>query len=118
MTQKEHADAHPLPLHARRIDHPDTFPYPPKVPRKAPTRDSRLTPAWSDSLRPRQGRHNCPLSPLLHTTKGAPMDLNPLQQARQIRMTVRTTRIKAETAYLEAQRKQTWVREQQESLRL
>jgi hypothetical protein len=46
------------------------------------------------------------------------MDLNPLQQARQIRMTVRTTRIKAETAYREAQRKQTWVREQQESLRL
>ena len=32
------------------------------------------------------------------------MDLNPLQQARQIRMTVRTMRIKAETAYLEAQR--------------
>jgi hypothetical protein len=46
------------------------------------------------------------------------MDLNLLQQARQIRMTMRTTRIKAETAYLEAQRKQTWVREQQESLRL
>ena len=46
------------------------------------------------------------------------MDLNPLQQARQIQMTVRTMRIKAETAYLEAQRKQTWVREQQEGLRL
>ena len=46
------------------------------------------------------------------------MDLHPLQQGRQIRMTVRTMRIKAETAYLEAQRKQTWVREQQESLRL
>jgi hypothetical protein len=44
------------------------------------------------------------------------MDLNPLQQARQIRMTMRTMRIKAETAYLEAQRKQTWMREQQESL--
>jgi hypothetical protein len=46
------------------------------------------------------------------------MALNPLQQARQIGMTVRTMRIKAETAYLEAQRKQTWVREQQDSLRL
>jgi hypothetical protein len=46
------------------------------------------------------------------------MDLNPLQQARQIRMTVRTMRIKAETAYLEAQRRQTWVREQQENLHL
>jgi hypothetical protein len=46
------------------------------------------------------------------------MDLNPLQQARQIQMTVRTMRIKAETAYLEAQWKQIWVREQQESLRL
>jgi hypothetical protein len=34
------------------------------------------------------------------------MELNPLQQARQIRMTVRTMRIKAETAYLAAQRKQ------------
>jgi hypothetical protein len=33
-------------------------------------------------------------------------------------MTVRAMRIKAETAYLEAQRKQIWVREQQESLRL
>jgi hypothetical protein len=31
---------------------------------------------------------------------------------------VRTMRIKADTAYLEAQRQQTWVREQQESLRL
>ena len=81
VTQKEHADAHPLPLHARRIDHPDIFPYPPKVPRKAPTRDSRLTPAWGDSLGPRQARLSRPLSPLLHTTKGAPMDLNPLQQA-------------------------------------
>ena len=46
------------------------------------------------------------------------MELNPLQQARQIGMTVRTMRIKAETAYLEAQRKQTWVREQQDTLRL
>jgi hypothetical protein len=46
------------------------------------------------------------------------MELNPLQQARQIGMTVRTMRIKAETAYLEAQRKQSWVREQQDSLRL
>ena len=105
-TQKEHADAHPLPLHARRIDHPDTFPYPPEVRRKAPTRDPRLTPAWGDSLGPRQARHSRPLSPLLHTTEGAPMELNPLQQARQIGMTVRTMRIKAETAYLEAQWKQ------------
>jgi hypothetical protein len=31
------------------------------------------------------------------------MELNPLQQAREIGMTVRTMRIKAETAYLEAQ---------------
>ena len=46
------------------------------------------------------------------------MGLTPLQQARQIGMTGRTMRIKAETAYLEAQRKQTWVREQQDSLRL
>jgi hypothetical protein len=46
------------------------------------------------------------------------MDLNPLQQARQIQITVRTMRIRAETAYLEAQRKQIWVREQQESIRL
>jgi hypothetical protein len=37
------------------------------------------------------------------------MDLNPLQQGRQIRMTVRTMRIKADTAYLEAQRNQTWM---------
>ena len=46
------------------------------------------------------------------------MDLTPLQQARQIQMRVRTMRIKAETAYLEAQPKQLWGREQQESLRL
>ena len=46
------------------------------------------------------------------------MELTPLQQARQIGMTVRTMRIKAETAYLEVHRKQTWVREQQDSLRL
>jgi hypothetical protein len=46
------------------------------------------------------------------------MDLSPLQRARQTRMTVRTMQIKAETADLEAQRQQTWVREQQESLRL
>jgi hypothetical protein len=46
------------------------------------------------------------------------MDLNPLQQARQIRMAVRTMRIKADTAYLEAQRNQTWMRQQQESLSL
>jgi hypothetical protein len=103
VTQKEHADAHPLPLHARRIDHPDTFSCPPKVPRKAPTRNSRLTPAWGDSLGPRQARHSRLLSLLLHTMKGAPMNLNPLQQARQMRMTVCTMRIKAETAYLEAQ---------------
>ena len=46
------------------------------------------------------------------------MALYLLQQGRQIRMTVRTMRSKAETAYLEAQRQQTWVREQQESFRL
>jgi hypothetical protein len=46
------------------------------------------------------------------------MDVSPLQQARHIRMTVRAMRIRAETAYLEAQRRQIWVRERQESLRL
>jgi hypothetical protein len=46
------------------------------------------------------------------------MDLSPLQQARQIHLRVRAMRIKAETAYLEAQRKQIWAREQKESLRL
>jgi hypothetical protein len=34
------------------------------------------------------------------------MELNPLQQARQIGMTVRTMRIKAETVYLAAQHQQ------------
>jgi hypothetical protein len=46
------------------------------------------------------------------------MGLNPLQQARPIQMTVRSLRIKAETAYLDAQRKQIRGREQQEGLRL
>jgi hypothetical protein len=46
------------------------------------------------------------------------MGLNPLQRRRQIPMTVRSMRSQAETAYLDAQRKQIWGREQQESLRL
>lgn len=116
MTQKEHADVHRLPLHAHCIDHPDIYLYPSQVSHQAQTRDSCLRPrlGWlSDDDRP--DLH--PWSPLVRMMKGTPMDLSPLQQARQIYMTARAMRIKAETAYLEAQRKQIWAREQQESLR-
>jgi hypothetical protein len=46
------------------------------------------------------------------------MDVSPLQEAWQIRVTTRTMRIKAQTAYLEAKRQQMRAREQQECLRL
>jgi hypothetical protein len=46
------------------------------------------------------------------------MDSIPQEQARRIRMTVRTMWIKAETVYLEAQLRQIRVREQQECPRL
>lgn len=46
------------------------------------------------------------------------MDVTPQQHAWQIRMTTRTMRIKAQSAYLDAQRQQTRTREQRERLRL
>jgi hypothetical protein len=46
------------------------------------------------------------------------MDMSPLQEAWQIRVTTRTVRIKAQTAYLEAKRQQMRAREQQECLHL